>query len=326
MTHPAIANIPSANLAKGQWWGKTWNGLDGMPLHRRKPTLYAIKPDFFFPGMDMKVVDRLFTIMAFASQHIFVMRTRRPDCLRDFLKRRCASDWEGYFGMSSYLDEATGIVHQFWPLKNLCLGVKVTNQAEADALIPALLETPAAKRFVFVMPTGPVSLDYIYPASSREPSKTCGIPWGHKISALHGTVSTGPGGPTAGRCEYGRLSWVICGGETGPKARPMHPDWARSLRDQCRTAGVPFFFKQWGEWAPSENFPSDKKFKRWKEFLQGVDEPLPLAITGAQYDANARKYGEKIAFGPFTLMAWAGRRHSGRQLDGTTHDAFPEVA
>mgnify|MGYP001469345359 CR=1 FL=1 len=295
MTHPAIANIPSANLAKGQWWGKTWNGLDGMPLHRRKPTLYAIKPDFFFPGMDMKVVDRLFTIMAFASQHIFVMRTRRPDCLRDFLKRRCASDWEGYFGMSSYLDEATGIVHQFWPLKNLCLGVKVTNQAEADALIPALLETPAAKRFVFVMPTGPVDL------------------WPMLIPHMNHGENREP------------LSWVICGGETGPKARPMHPDWARSLRDQCRTAGVPFFFKQWGEWAPSENFPSDKKFKRWKEFLQGVDEPLPLAITGAQYDANARKYGEKIAFGPFTLMAWAGRRHSGRQLDGTTHDAFPEV-
>ena len=105
----------------------------------------------------------------------------------------------------------------------------------------------------------------------------------------------------------------------------MHPDWVRSLRDQCQAAGVPFLFKQWGEWVPSENFPSDRKFKRWKEFLQGVDEPQPLCTTGAHYDANAKRFGEKIAFGPFTLMAWAGKHTAGRRLDGQTHDAFPEV-
>jgi protein gp37 len=92
--------------------------------------------------------------------------------------------------------------------------------------IPLLLETPAAVRFISAEPLlGPIDLH----------------PLGCGTNAL--TSSTGP-----------NLDWVIAGGESGPHARPMHPDWARSLRDQCQDAGVAFFFKQWGEWAHNE-FP-----------------------------------------------------------------------
>ena len=100
-----------------------------------------------------------------------------------------------------------------WP------GITAENQQTANERIPILLQIPAAKRFVSIEPMlGPVDLcqDLAYP-------------------------------PFLG---VGLIDWVIAGGESGPRARPMHPDWARFVRDQCQKAGVPFFFKQWGEYVP----------------------------------------------------------------------------
>jgi protein gp37 len=106
------------------------------------------------------------------------------------------------------------------PLPNVWLGVTAENQEQADKRIPVLLRTPAAKRYVSIEPMlGQVCLN--------------------AIDALDGRhVKSGPS-----------INWVICGGESGPGARPMHPKWARLLRDECQSAGVPFFFKQWGEWS-----------------------------------------------------------------------------
>ena len=108
-----------------------------------------------------------------------------------------------------------------WPLPNVWLGVTAENQQRADERIPILLQIPAAVRFVSVEPMlGPVKLSLNYHSHGIK---------GHQ-----------------------KLDWVICGGESGPGARPMNPDWVRSLRDQCQGAGVPFFFKQWGGWAPTD--------------------------------------------------------------------------
>lgn len=101
--------------------------------------------------------------------------------------------------------------------QNVWLGITVVNQAEANRDIPKLLAIPASVRFLSMEPLlGPVDLRQAHIAPVRLP----------------------------------RVDWVIVGGESGPGARPMHPDWARSLRDQCNAAGVPFLFKQWGEWIP----------------------------------------------------------------------------
>jgi len=111
-------------------------------------------------------------------------------------------------------------------LDHVWLGVSCENQATADARIPILLQTPAAVRFISAEPLlGPVDLDgYL----------------GDDLAIAEYEY---------GSFQYGQgLDWIIAGGESGPGARPMHPDWARSIRDQCRAAGVPFFFKQWGEW------------------------------------------------------------------------------
>lgn len=134
-----------------------------------------------------------------------------------------------------------------WPLPNVWLGATVVNQAEADRDIPKLLAVPARVRFLSIEPMlGEIKLQ---------------LRVGHRYADYDGTSDcangcgcwAGPfrsGGPAGvdplGACPKGKLGidWIICGGESGPGARPMHPDWARLLRDQCATAGVPFFMKQ----------------------------------------------------------------------------------
>lgn len=128
---------------------------------------------------------------------------------------------------------------QQWPLSNLWLGVTAENQEQADARIPHLLATPAAVRFVSVEPMlGPVRLDMI---GVPEQCARHDGPWTLYWNALTGFRATSPYSGSEGNAK---LDWIICGGESGPGARPMHPDWARSLRDQCVAADVPFFLKQ----------------------------------------------------------------------------------
>jgi protein gp37 len=124
-----------------------------------------------------------------------------------------------------------------WP--NVWLGTTVENQTEANRRIPHLLDTPARVRFLSCEPLlGPVDLDMILTPEMG-------------IYALSGIRSDGSG--PSGFSQGPRIDWVICGGESGPGARPMHPDWALSLRDQCQELRrTPFFFKQWGEWFPGE--------------------------------------------------------------------------
>lgn len=159
--------------------------------------------------------------------------------------------------------------------RNVSLGITVVNQTEADRDIPKLLATPARTRFLSIEPMlGPIDV----------------VPYIH--------------------CDVGNaIDWVICGGESGPKARPMHPDWARSLRDQCAAAGVPFLFKQWGEWigADQDECPWGPPASRW---MWG--DGIPFSYKGPA--------------GSLPLMCRAGKARAGRLLDGVTHNDFPRTA
>ena len=161
------------------------------------------------------------------------------------------------------------------PPKNLWLGVTAENQARADERIPILLQIPAAVRFVSVEPMlGPVDLRRAF-------------------------------GTEGARQTYiEQLDWVICGGETGHGARPMHPDWARSLRDQCQAAGVPFFFKQWGEWAPW----GDSSCKYLMDF---------------NCDQADRKFKSTV-ISPCVFYR-VGKKAAGRELDGQVWEQYPEA-
>ena len=136
---------------------------------------------------------------------------------------------------------------QYRPPANLWIGATITSQAEADRDIPKLLALPARVRFLSMEPLlGPVDLTRVM----RRAETGRGDPenpdvWTYCDNVLTGFRAHQCGGSTDPRDA---VNWVIVGGESGRGARPMHPDWARSLRDQCEAAGVPFLFKQWGEW------------------------------------------------------------------------------
>lgn len=154
--------------------------------------------------------------------------------------------------------------------RNVWLGVSVENQHFADERIPLLLRTPAALRFLSCEPLlGSLNLT---DSQGKNFLKEWKLPSGITI----------PRG----------IDWIIAGGESGTHARPMHPDWPRSLRDQCQAAGVPFFFKQWGEFAPTRGTDSGRLFP-------GVNLNGQLML----------RYGKKLA---------------GRLLDGREWNEFPK--
>ncbi|WP_186223564.1 phage Gp37/Gp68 family protein [Burkholderia gladioli] len=181
------------------------------------------------------------------------------------------------------------------------LGATVVNQAEADRDVPKLLATPAHVRFLSIEPMlGPVDL---------------GRAW-HGEAAVGGRC---PGRYLPALREVPRpsTSWVIAGGESGPGARPAHPDWPRALRDQCAKAGVPFLFKQHGEWAPGSG---DFGAGRFATAAVAFDGRVVLGGHRAQdYPAGASS-----ADG-WALVHRVGKRAAGRLLDGVEHNGFPVV-
>lgn len=177
------------------------------PLKIKKSSMIFVcsMGDLFHESVDVDVIFKILEVIDKASHHTYVLLTKRPEAMRSFFE--ITGDWDS----------------SEWP--NLWLGVTAENQARADERIPILLSIPAAVRFVSVEPMlGPVDLSSYIPSADGF------------VSSPNGPMHIDDGAPC--------ISWVICGGETGPGARPMHPDWARSLRDQCKAAGVPFFMKK----------------------------------------------------------------------------------
>lgn len=171
---------------------------------------------------------------------------------------------------------------------NLWLGITVVNQAEADRDIPKLLGLKVSVRFLSMEPLlGHVDL--------RDPPNDIGEP---RYSYMDAELDS-------------RIHWVIVGGESGPKARPMHPLWARALRDQCAEAGVPFLFKQWGEWVDCDSGPEDDALYEGK------------ADCWAHIDGGHHDGAMGIDFFHTHPMYRIGKKAAGRLLDGVQHDGYP---
>jgi hypothetical protein len=192
--------------------------------------------------------------------------------------------------------------------------VSVEDQKTADLRIPLLLQTPAAVRFLSCEPL----LDSVSLARWTDDGIECGCGW---FGLEEDAKEAGPEDDLGFECPKcgdmcmhtplderlgDGLDWVIVGGESGAGARPMHPDWARSLRDQCKAAGVPFFFKQWGAWGPLENGETT---------LSGYD--MDLTTHTFRDDSKPRSAWEDV----FLTNA----KTNGCRLDGVEHHEFPEV-
>jgi len=185
--------------------------------------------------------------------------------------------------------------------ENIWLGTSCEDQKRADERIPHLLKVPARVRFLSCEPLlGPVDLS---PWLICCPS--CGAPRADTSYAGCQYCDAYP--------EVRGVSWVICGGESGPGARPMHPDWSRSLRDQCQAAGVAFFFKQWGEYKPLT----------WKEAFEGT---RPALTIGADGSSVYTQVGHLAGFRTpdEVCMERVGKHAAGRMLDGREWNEFPK--
>jgi protein gp37 len=128
-----------------------------------------------------------------------------------------------------------------WPLPNLWPGVSVEDQNRITR-VGDLLQTPAAMRWVCFEPLI---------ARIRPDAVPIGDGFFDSLAGRHYAIDGRGRAVALDEPAWRPLDWVVAGGEIGAGARPTHPDWVRELRDQCVAAGVPFFFRQWGEWAPA---------------------------------------------------------------------------
>ncbi|MDD5549594.1 MAG: phage Gp37/Gp68 family protein [Sulfurovaceae bacterium] len=200
------------------------------PTKRKKPTMYFVcsMGDLFHDDVPFEFIDDIFATMIHNSHHTFQILTKRPERMKQYFERP-KELIEEYFPNGVTL-----------PAPNIWLGVTAENQEQADIRIPLLLDTPAHKRFVSIEPMiGKIDLKCII-------NDYAGIRT--QINSLTEHKSIG-NADFLNIIDCQKIDWVICGGETGVNARPMHPHWVRSLRDQCQDTKTPFFFKQWGEWA-----------------------------------------------------------------------------
>lgn len=320
--HPSREGLTRITGGRAVWTGEVrlneqW--LD-QPLRwkRERMIFVCAHGDLFHEAVPDEWIDRVFAVMALAPQHTFQVLTKRPERMRAYL---CANPGIRIRTQMPRIAGPMPVIEMEWPLPNVWLGTSVEDQATADARIPHLLATPAAVRFVSAEPLlGPLRLDRLGPAS----------PGGWTTDALHGTrwPDLDEGGAITSHTS--RLNWVIVGGESGRNARPMHPDWARSLRDQCVAAGVAFHFKQWGEWAPVtiDEHPDDGT----------IGPAYPVRDCTTDWSAH---HGEKecLFWQGTDLVHWphietfpahgarrVGKRAAGRLLDGRTWDELPGAA
>ncbi len=277
-----------AGLTKLTKGGPVWTGeirlvheLLDQPLRWRRPRRIFVNSmsDLFHEDVPLLFIGSVLGIAAACPQHTFQVLTKRAARMREAVQSKVFRDaYEASVEM--YADEVP------WPPPNVWLGVSVEDQAAADERIPQLLDTPAAVRWISAEPLlGPLDLAHYLP-----------LPREYGITER----------------TFGQLDWVVAGGESGPGARPMHPDWARSLRDQCAAAGVPFFFKQWGAWAPLE----EHRGLGWK-----FGDPR----TGyfSEDRPGAYEWHHKGVASHGAHMLAVGKKAAGRQLDGRTHDEYP---
>lgn len=278
-------NCYAERLAKRFWGERKFADVQCHPDRLAETDHFGTNPkrvfvnsmsDLFHPDVPMEFIGEAITEMISHPTHTFMVLTKRPQRMLEVMR---------WYGLDLIKDG-----------RNIWWGVSAENQEMADKRIPLLLQVPAAVRFVSCEPLlGPVDLTHLYGGISiGENIDLC-------VDALAGKYDAAWAGRKTrtysrlAELNAGKLDWVICGGESGPHARPMHPDWVRSLRVQCLAAKVPFFFKQWGEWAPDCLCDTP-------EPCRTIPRPQP---------------------GLMGCMFRCGKKNAGRELDGRTWDEYP---
>jgi protein gp37 len=342
--------------AKGTtiWTGKVALAPDHIltePLTWKRPRKIFVNSmgDLFHEDVPDAWIDKVFAVMALAPQHTFQVLTKRAKRMREYMNERWQPApahrlaWPGGDAIDIPAEtkgedredqvraacepflEKLGLVDTdndelwtedgnakamtwTWPLKNVWLGVSAERQTEWDERTEHLVHTPAATRFVSIEPMlGPIDCRF---GVHHHPDNAPSLELAAVVRAARWHVANFAG--------VGIIDWIIVGGESGPGARPMHPDWARSIRDQCAAAGVPFFFKQWGEWAPHK--------PTWGGDLGGDVRAGRVEIVHPTGQSDIEVFnatGGRNTIPGSRYMARLGKKAAGRLLDGVEHDAMP---
>lgn len=265
-SNPVLKPNPYRGITKASKGGPVWTGVVRLssrkavrkPLGWRSPRLIFVNSmsDVFHEKLTKAEIAQIFAVMGLTPRHTYQVLTKRPDVMRGFLTDG-ATPAAIELAMQTF---KPGARLPAWPLKNVWCGTSVEDEKRAGERIQTLLAVPAAVRFL-----------------SMEPLLS-------EVS-LRRHVS---------RNQWKKLHWVICGGESGPGARPMHPDWARKVQMDCETMGIAFFFKQVGSWA----WVSDRKAS---EFLATGGQrtsqrksPKDQGIKRGSKKAGGRKLGGKL--------------------------------
>ena len=208
------------------------------PLHWKKPRMIFVNSmsDLFHEDIEFSFIDHVFQVMFLAGQHTFQILTKRPARMLEYCNRY-------------------GGTKKLWPLPNVWLGISCENQETADERIPILLQVPAAVRFLSCEPLLD-EIDFQYPKTiwPDGPQMCCS---GQECGCMGMPVD-----PPIMYSMKDKIHWIICGGESGPGYRPMNLEWARSIRDQCKATGVPFFFKQT---AGKKEIPEDLEVREFPD-------------------------------------------------------------
>ncbi len=309
---PAVAEGTARSRAKPKhvWTGEVRLSETALlqPLKWKRPRriFWNAHGDLFHENVPDEWIDRVFAVCALTPQHTHMILTKRSARMREYFNGPIGLD--GKHLRRALWREAIPESHENtltsvpFPLPNVWLGVSVEDQTRADERIPDLLATPAAVRFISAEPLlGPLNLNTVKMIDYETEGGGSVQGW---ESALNGKrFNEWQDGDSEG---WPKLDWVIAGGESGPGARPMHPDWARSLRDQCAAAGVAFHFKQWGEWVFEDQLYDDPG----DDLFDGKGNPV---------SAKTHWWPEADEFASFKV----GKKRAGRLLDGRTHDEFP---
>ncbi|BCH56027.1 hypothetical protein RvVAR031_36370 [Agrobacterium vitis] len=333
--HPSRAGLTKDSKAGPVWTGEVRFNAQWLaePLKWKRPRMIFVcaHGDLFAEGVPDEWIDQIFAVMALAPHHTFQVLTKRPERMRDYFHDIDARS-------EAINRQMNDIAPQHWckreledyspeglPLPNVWLGVSVEDQPRAEQRIPILLETPAAVRWISAEPLlGALDIRrFMWPVHPQWPGKY-NTPADAKADGA--TVTYHRQALVSARSVF--LDWVVAGGESGRNARPMHPDWARSLRDQCAAAGVPFLFKQWGEWWEVD---SDARDENGNHRVIETDSHEAIELWDAKTDCLLTKDAARYTPDtlpentPARLMTRLGKKAAGRMLDGIEHNGFPEV-
>lgn len=293
---------------QGRWTGEVRLDEREMerPLHWRKPRMMAVSLMGDLWHMSLRPVEiwKVYAVMCLAKQHRFVVLTKRPEHRYRWQTHPDAQQAV----MDLAVDIGHGLVPKLaprawcWPLPNVIEMVSVSTQAELDERWPWLARTPAAMRGLHIEPLlGPVELQ----AGCRA--------WLAPDGLLPGW--------TRKDVRWPQIDWVVVGGETGPGARPMHPQWVRDIRDQCAAAGVPFWFKSFGAYeAICDYYGQDDELREWALDAPHVFVTLRGTIWHVGTRGTKQPHDGQPPFGTW-IMQKVGR--AGRLLDGREYNEVP---